>query len=124
LICVALGAREAELLLLDDLSVGATSDLASATGIAREMVEVLGLGGDGVGVARYRGANGDRTPHLSPSQLELLDKRVNEILEEQRCRAAKIIHDNRQLVETLRDLLLEHKTIDAKTLKDLVPAKQ
>jgi cell division protease FtsH len=124
LICIALGAREAELLLLDDLSVGATSDLASATGIAREMVEVLGLGGDGVAVARYRANNndGNRAPSLSPSQLEALDKRVNEILEEQRRRAAQIIRENRVLVETLRDLLLEHKVIDAKRLSELLPA--
>jgi cell division protease FtsH len=128
LICVALGAREAEVLLLDDLSVGATSDLASATHIAREMVEVLGLGGDGLAVARYRPIQSERererTPHLSPGQLELLDKRVNEILDQQRQRAAKIIHENRALVETLRDLLLEHKVIDAKKLGELVPAKE
>jgi cell division protease FtsH len=126
LICVALGAREAELLLLDDLSVGATSDLASATGIAREMVEVLGLGGETVGVARYRSRNNDgqRSPDLSPGQLELLDKCVHEILEEQRQRAATIIKENRQVVETLRDLLLEHKTIDAKKLGEMLPAKK
>src|SRR5207253_2417987 len=40
LICVALGAREAERLLLDDLSLGATADLQAATALARELVEV------------------------------------------------------------------------------------
>jgi cell division protease FtsH len=126
LICVALGAREAELLLLDDLSVGATSDLASATYIAREMVEVLGLGGDSVGVARYRGNNNgeERAPSLSPARLELLDRRVNEILEEQRQRAEKIVRENRALIETLRDVLLEHKCINAKRLGELLPAKK
>jgi cell division protease FtsH len=126
LICIALGAREAELLLLDDLSVGATSDLEHATYIAREMVEVLGLGGDSVGVASYRGVRDhhERAPSLSPGQLEVLDKRVNGILEEQRHRAAKIIKENRTLVETLRDLLLEHKSIDAKKLGELLPSKK
>jgi len=124
LICVALGAREAELLLLDDLSVGATSDLAHATYIAREMVEVLGLGGDTVGIASYRGHQNhhERAQSLSPGQLEILDRRVNEILDEQRRRAAKIVLDNRPSVEMLRDLLLEHKTIDAKSLGEMLPA--
>ena len=52
-ICVALGAREAEALLLDDLSMGAVSDLETATAIARELVEVHGLGGPEVGMARF-----------------------------------------------------------------------
>jgi cell division protease FtsH len=125
LICVALGAREAEVQLLEDLSVGATSDLAHATYIAREMVEVLGLGGDSVGVARYRAMNdSDRHNQLSQAQLELLDKRVHNILEEQRERAAKIVRDNRALVESLRDLLLEKKTIDARTLSEMKAAKK
>ncbi|MBL8795897.1 MAG: ATP-binding protein, partial [Planctomycetia bacterium] len=125
LICVALGAREAEIQLLEDLSVGSTSDLAHATHIAREMVEVLGLGGDSVGVARYRHMNdADRHNQLSQGQLELLDKRVHEILEEQRQRAARIILENRKLVEALRDLLLEKKTIDARTLSEMKTAKK
>jgi cell division protease FtsH len=122
LICVALGAREAELLLLDDLSVGASSDLESATGIAREMVEVLGLGGDSIGVARYRGHDErERIAHLSPSRLERLDQRVHEILEEQRQRAAQIVREHRGLIELLRDLLIEKKTIDAKGLREINP---
>ncbi len=126
LICVALGAREAERLLLNDLSLGSTSDIQSATAIAREMVEAHGMGGDSVGVTRFRSdrSEGARFEHLSPAQLEILDKRVNEILEEQRKRAEKIIRENRQVVETLRDLLLEHKCIDAKRLGELLPAKK
>jgi cell division protease FtsH len=124
MICVALGAREAEQLLLDDLSLGAITDLQSATAIARELVEVHGMGGDGVGVARFRADNGEpgRYPGLSPAQLEVLDRRVNEILEEQRQRAARILRENRPLLEALRDLLLEKKVIDAKALKELKPA--
>jgi ATP-dependent Zn protease len=43
------------------------------------------------------------------------------MIEEQRQRAATILRENRVLVETLRDLLVEHKTIDAKRLKELAP---
>jgi cell division protease FtsH len=122
LICIALGAREAEKLVLGDLSVGATSDLASATSIAREMVEVLGLGGENVGVGNYRTREGNRIP-MSEDRMKLLDESINSILEAQRERASTIIKKNRQIVETLRDLLLEHKTIDSKRLGEFVGNK-
>lgn len=123
MICVALGAREAEKVFLDDLSLGATGDLNSATSIARELVEMHGYGGDDL--VQYRPMYGDGHRHrdLSPKMLEKLDQRVAAIVEEQRVRAEKIIKENKQLVEVLRDLLLEHKTIDAKTLTTLEPEK-
>jgi ATP-dependent Zn protease len=40
-------------------------------------------------------------------------------MEEARERAATIVRENRALLETLRDLLLEKKVIDARTLGDL-----
>jgi cell division protease FtsH len=117
-ICVALGAREAEALLLDDLSMGAVGDLETATAIARELVEVHGLGGPEVGVARFVSDKDERQRRadLSESQKEALDRAIRTILEEGRQRAAEILRQNRPLLETLRDLLLEKKTIDAKTL--------
>ncbi len=117
-ICVALGAREAEALLLDDLSMGAVGDLEIATAIARELVEVHGLGGPEVGVARFVSDKDERQRRadLSESQKEALDRAIRTILEEGRQRAAEILRQNRPLLETLRDLLLEKKTIDAKTL--------
>lgn len=116
-LCVLMGGREAESLLLDDLSIGSVEDLRRATSIARALVEEFGLGGDGVGVCRFSGDDKDRP--LSPARLELLERRVCEILEEARRRAALILSENRGAVEALRDLLLEKKVIDAKALAAL-----
>ncbi|MHB1424041.1 MAG: AAA family ATPase [Gemmataceae bacterium] len=117
-ICVALGAREAETMLLDDLSMGAVSDLETATVIARELVEVQGLGGPEVGIARFVSDKDERQRRadLSESQKDALDRAVRAILEEGRQRAAEILRANRPLLESLRDLLMEMKTIDAKSL--------
>jgi cell division protease FtsH len=123
MICVALGAREAEKVFLSDISLGATGDLQSATMIARELVEVHGYGGPDVVQYRRMDDRGIRHPDLSPKLLEELDERVRAIVEEQRLRAEKIIKENKAMVETLRDLLLEHKTIDAKVLTELEPEK-
>jgi cell division protease FtsH len=120
-ICICLGGREAELLLLGDLYDGATQDLHQATLIARYMVEVLGLGGEEIGPVRYRALDNKphRQPDLSPAQQEQLDRRVRAIIDEQRQRAATILRERRLLVESLRDLLVEKKVIEAKTLKSM-----
>ena len=125
-IAVSLGAREAERLLLADISMGATQDLASATAIARELVEVQGLGGDKLGVVQYLDTNTNRPmkrrDDLGAETLTLLDERVAAIVEEQRKRAERLVRENKALIETLRDMLLDQKTIDTKAIAGLVPA--
>jgi cell division protease FtsH len=121
-LCILMGGREAELMLLDDLSIGSSGDLQRATAIARSLVEQFGMGGAEVGVGRFQSDNGEatRVQHLSPTMLEALDRRIREILEESRVRACTILRENRALVETLRDMLLEKKVIDAKALGSIV----
>jgi cell division protease FtsH len=119
-LCVLMGGREAEQLLLDDLSIGSAGDLHRATAIARALVEEFGMGDGDVGVCRYRDDQGQRIESLSPAQLETLDRATRGLLEEARKRAAAILAEHRTLVETLRDTLLEKKVIDAKTLKEMI----
>jgi cell division protease FtsH len=120
-LCVLMGGREAELLLLDDLSIGSAHDLARATEIARALVEEFGMGGDTVGVRSFRSGERDgKRPPLSPAQLETIDTRVRELLDEARSRAAAILQQQRGVVEELRDLLLDQKIVDARNLKEMV----
>ena len=124
-IAVSLGAREAEHLLLDDISMGATQDLASATAIARELVESQGLAGGRLSVVQfYDPQSGKRRDSLSQEILGEIDARVAETVELQRKRAEKIVRENKALIETLRDMLLSHKTIDSQTLKTLIPKSE
>jgi cell division protease FtsH len=53
---------------------------------------------------------------MSPAALEAADRRIREILEEGRKRAAAILSENRAVVESLRDMLIEKRVIEAKTL--------
>jgi cell division protease FtsH len=119
-LCVLLGGREAEQLLLDDISIGCSGDLRRATEIARALVEEFGMGGDAVGLARCTTA-GDRDHQrsYSPAQLEAIDRDVREILREAQQRATAILAENRPLVEMLRDLLVEHKVIEAKAIASM-----
>lgn len=113
-LCVLMGGREAEALLLDDLSIGSVEDLRRATSIARALVEEFGMGGDEVGVRRFSTEEKDHP--LPPSRLEAIDRRVCAILEEARARAATILKEHQASVEALRDLLLEKKVIDSGAL--------
>ncbi|HEY1067507.1 MAG TPA: AAA family ATPase, partial [Pirellulales bacterium] len=112
--CVLMGGREAEALLNDDLSIGAAGDLESATGIARSLVEEFGMGADGVGVVRYMSDKGERRDQISDAQLAVIDGSIRDLLERARARAAEILSEHRDVLVTLRDLLLKHKVIDAK----------
>jgi cell division protease FtsH len=123
-ICVAMGGREAEKLILGHESAGADGDITNATGMARAMVELHGMGGEGIGFRRYYHEKGRRQPNLSQAQVKALDRRINQILAEQQERAARILRENRPLIETLRDLLIEKQVIDAKTLGALVADKK
>jgi cell division protease FtsH len=126
MMCVALGAREAERLLLDDISLGATADLESATTIARDLVETHGLAGGELSVVQFvdnsrQNSAMPRRGDLAPATLDALDRRIAQIVEEQRVRAERLVRENGKLIETLRDLLLEHKTLDTKALAELAP---
>src|SRR5262245_14726180 len=119
-ICVLMGGREAELLLLDDISIGSTEDLRRATQIARALVEEFGMGGDGSAVCRFHlDDKPERIPDLSEEQRAMLDRRVGEILEDARKRATKILGEQRATLEALRNLLLEKKVLDAKAVGEL-----
>lgn len=120
-LCILMGGREAEQLLLDDLSIGSAGDLNRATEIAHALVEEFGMN-EKAGVRRFQDSTGtgDRRRYLSPAQLESLDTQVKELLENAQQRAAKILTEQVELVETLRDLLLVRKVIDAKTLSSIV----
>jgi cell division protease FtsH len=122
-VCVLMGGREAEQLLLDDISIGSTEDVRRATAIARALVEEFGMGGDGSAVCRFHlDDKAERIPDLSEEQRALLDRRIGEILEDARQRAAKILMANRAILELLRDELLEKKVLNAKAVEQLVSA--
>ncbi|HSS00368.1 MAG TPA: AAA family ATPase, partial [Kofleriaceae bacterium] len=108
-ICTLFGGREAEALLLDDMSIGATSDLHHATEIARALVERYGDSGGEVGIGRW--AHDDAAP-MSEASRARIDGEVRAILEAERKRAQGILSERRTLLVALRDLLLERKVLD------------
>lgn len=122
-ICTLFGGREAEALFFDDLSIGSAADLDRATDIARALVEQFGLGGDAVGVRRieHKGRERFRDDPLSDAMKASMEAEVRRVLEEQRARSRDLLTRNKELVRTLRDLLLEKKVLDREALANVLP---
>jgi len=120
---VLYGGIEAERLLLEDISTGAAgSDLVRATQLAHFIVEMCGMGGDTLGLRQFRDPEkGGRLPELSEQQKQVLDEQVNALIRQAQGEAARLLREHRAVLEMLRDLLLEKKTIDAKTLRETFP---
>jgi cell division protease FtsH len=120
---VLCGGIESERLLLGDVSTGAAgSDLERVTATARWMVEYGGMGR--TGLRQYASSRtGERLNELSEAQKAELDAAVNELIAEAQKRAASILLENRVILEALRDLVLEHKTLDAARLREAFPAE-
>jgi cell division protease FtsH len=117
-ICTLFGGREAEALLLEDVSIGAASDLRSATEIARSLVECYGEAAE-VGVGRWAH---DHDAPVSEASRARIDHEVRAILETERRRARQILENQRPLLVALRDLLLERKVIDRASFAHLTTA--
>ncbi|HEU0030191.1 MAG TPA: AAA family ATPase [Kofleriaceae bacterium] len=117
-ICTLFGGREAEALLLEDISVGAASDLHHATSIARALVEQYGEGTGEVGVVRW--AHHKDTP-VSEHARARVDQAVHKILEAERARARELLEQHKGMLVALRDLLLERKVLDRHAFAHLAP---
>ncbi len=118
--CTLFGGREAEALLLDDISIGSASDLDYATQIARSMVEQYGDGGTEIGVGRWSHHKDQPTSEHARARI---DQAIQAILERERTRAKQLLEANKPLLVALRDLLLDKKVLDRSSFAHLFPTK-
>jgi cell division protease FtsH len=123
-ICVLFGGREAEALLLEDLSIGSGHDLERATAIARSLVEEFGMGDGELGVRRFAAAASGEAPELSDATRGAIEKSVRALLETQRTRARAILDAEKPVLTALRDLLLDKKVLDREAFAPLVGRKR
>ena len=121
-IATLFGGREAEEELLGQLTIGSAHDLERATALGRGLIENFGhrLGEEQLSGLEIRDFGGEHD-HVSERTREALDAGVRALLERERQRARRIVHEHRAELEALRDLLIEHKVVDAKTLRAHVP---
>jgi cell division protease FtsH len=128
-ICVLLGGRAAEKLMLGHLSTGAADDLAKATQIAREMVMRYGMD-EAVGCVSHDNHRstplGLSEPFLTPpaepiseATQQRIDAAIASLLSHNLQRATHVLYTNRSVLERSSIELLKLETLDTQALKDL-----
>ena len=119
-VAMALGGYAAELIVMGEMSTGASSDLQRATDICRRMVTqygmsdemgpiFLGSGHDEVFLGRDYGHQGKVCSEEVAARVDaLVQAQLQQALE----RAKEILSSNRDKLDGLTDLLLDKETID------------
>lgn len=124
-ICVLLGGRAAEMVIFGHLSTGASDDLAKATDIARGMVTRYGmiqsLGHVSLerSQSQFLGDQGPKSHDYSERTAREIDEAVKLIVENAYQRTLTILENNRKLLETSAQLLLEKETLEGEDLDQI-----
>lgn len=124
----AMGGRMAEMMIYGEsgISTGASSDLRSATNIARSMISDYGMGvelRDQVFHEEEGGMFFDRMTRERPfseKTAEKIDAEVAALIKEAVVRADAILKANKKPLEDLTKALLEKETIDEAEVKEIL----
>ncbi|MGY8850290.1 MAG: ATP-dependent zinc metalloprotease FtsH [Pseudomonadales bacterium] len=124
-LCSLFGGRIAEELVggIDGVTTGASNDIERATQMARNMVTKWGLN-EKMGPILYgedeSQAPGGGNTHYSEDTSREIDQEVRRILNDAYSNAKKLLEDNRDILEAMKDALMEYETIDADQVDDLM----
>jgi cell division protease FtsH len=130
-LCVLLGGRAAEEIILGEVTTGAHNDLEMATKMARRMVTEFGMS-DKVGhitLGRKEGPvflGKELAEHkdYSEEMAKLVDDEVKKIIETAYLRAKKILEENIDKLKIVANKLLEKEVLDAEEVKEIIGFKE
>ena len=112
--CSLLGGRAAEELVFNEISTGAQNDLERATKQAYAMVSIFGMS-EKVGMRSYYDSSGQSdfalTKPYSESMAQEIDSEVKRIIDTAYAMAEKVIHEHRDGLVQLAELLLEREVV-------------
>lgn len=128
-LCSLFGGRIAEELVLgfDGVTTGASNDIERATDLAHRMVTKWGLS-EKLGPLHYgeveSGIPGFGSPQYSAATSKIIDEETRRIIDECYTRAKRILEENRDILEAMKDALMEYETIDAEQVDDLMARRK
>lgn len=116
-ICMALGGRVAEELVIHDVSAGASNDIKRVSQMARKMVTEWGMS-DKIGPICY-GSDGpvflgrdfEERNSYSEQTAAAIDGEVRAIVEKQYVRARELLKEHRAILDNMARVLVERETI-------------
>lgn len=116
-ICMALGGRVAEEIVIHDVSAGASNDIQKVTQMARKMVTEWGMsarlgpiayGNDG---PVFLGRDFEQRNTYSEETAGIIDEEVKAIVDAAYARAKKLLLENRSILDNMARVLVERETI-------------
>ena len=128
-LCSLFGGRIAEEMIggVDGVTTGASNDIERATQLARNMVTKWGLT-EKMGPVLYgedeSQAPGGGNTHYSEDTSREIDQEVRDILDKAYVTAKQLLEDNRDILEAMKDALMEYETIDADQVDDLMSRRK
>ncbi|MGL6161477.1 ATP-dependent zinc metalloprotease FtsH [Microbulbifer sp.] len=127
-LCSLFGGRIAEEMTLgvDGVTTGASNDIERATELARNMVTKWGLS-EKLGPLHYgedeRGQPGAGNPVSGKTSYEI-EAEVRRIIDSCYERASQLLEENRDILEAMKDALMEYETLDAEQVSDLMARRK
>ena len=115
-----MGGRVAEEIIFgaDNITSGASTDLISATNIARAMVTKFAMT-DAIGPMAH-----DKDDKISPAMQKTIDDEIKRLLKEAHERAYQILKSHSVEHKRLAEALLKYETLDAQEIKHVIAAKK
>lgn len=118
-LAMMLGGREAELLVLDSVSSGASDDLKRASELAINMVGSLGFSKT-FGLLSVAGVPKEL---LGPDIQAAVLREARALLEQAQARCQQLLSDRRGQLDALAQALLQHEVLSGETLQQLLGAE-
>lgn len=129
MICMILGGRVAEEIVIKDITTGASNDLQKATDLATKMVTRWGMS-EKVGLIAYGddqpvfiGRNYENKKSYSEETAAEIDKEVRRIIEEAHKRATELLLNHRDVLDNMARTLVEKETIYTEEVELLMEGK-
>ena len=117
-ICMSLGGRVAEELVIKDVTTGASADLQHVSSLARRMITQWGMS-DKLGLVAYDSDQpvfmgmeyGHSSSHYSEQTAAQIDDEIRALIKSAHERATKLLKDNRAILDNMSRVLVEKETI-------------
>jgi cell division protease FtsH len=126
-VATAYGGRIAEEMIygMDGVSTGASQDIKMATYFARAMVVNYGFS-DKLGPLDFDAHNSDgmQTMQVSDHTAKLIDDEVRAIIDQCYKKASELLVSNKDVLEAMKDALMEYETIDSEQVDDLMARRK
>ncbi len=127
------GGRIAEEMIYgaEKVSTGASNDIERATQLARKMVTQWGFS-EKMGPMLFAEEEGEvflgrtsaKSLHMSDDTAQSIDLEIKAFVDRNYQRAEKILNENRDILESMKDALMHYETIDSRQIDDLMERRE